>query len=108
MRAILGGVLMSGAAVWATAADLDVSVTVDFGRDLGQNLGTLFEMKTPQGRLACGAGFASVYNTYFRGERMMVQFFMRPPQGTGVHTIEPIPRAGVWVGQKSGLDTFLT
>ena len=78
---------------WAEPV-LDLSVTVDLGRDLGQNFGTLFEGRDQAGRLTCGAGFASVYNTYHRGERLKLSFFVRPPQGRQRYTVEPIARAG--------------
>ena len=76
------------------APALDVSLTVDFGRDLGQNFGTLFEGRNQAGRLLCGAGFASVYNTYYRGERLALDLFVRPPRDTGDYTLEPLVRAG--------------
>ena len=53
-------------------------VTVDLGRDLGQNFGSLFEVRDRDGQLVAGAGFMEAYNTRFRGERHTVQFFVRP------------------------------
>src|SRR5687767_12271817 len=54
------------------------SVTFDPGRDTGQNFGSLFEVKDAQGRVVAGAGFMAVYNTRFRMDRHVVQFFARP------------------------------
>ena len=85
------------------APGVDAAATVDFGQDLGQNFGTLFEARTDDGRLVFGAGFVSVFNTRHRGERYKVQFFVRPPEGTatGDYAIAPLPRltedTGVYV-----------
>ena len=54
-------------------AQIDVSVTVDFGEDVGRNLGTLLEARDADGRLVFGAGFAGLYNTFFRMDRWTLQ-----------------------------------
>ena len=71
---------------------LDVTVTVDFGKDLGQNFGTLFEAMDASGRAVCGAGFAGTYNTHFRADRHALQFYIRPAEGADEFTREPLPR----------------
>ena len=94
MRALMVGMLVAAAVMRSAEADLDVTVTVDLGQDLGQNFGTLFGGTEAEGRLACGAGFAAVYNSYFRSERLKVQFFVRPVKQTAAYTLDPLPRAG--------------
>ncbi len=64
--------------------------TVDFGHDLGQNFGSLFEARDGQGRLVAGAGFMEAYNTRFRGDRHTVQFFVRP-RAASQFKIERLP-----------------
>ena len=71
---------------------LDVTVEVDFGKDLGQNFGTLFEGQSKEGGLSFGAGFTAVYNSYYRGERNKVQFFVRPTENESKFELEPFPR----------------
>ncbi len=65
-------------------------VTVDLGRDLGQNFGSLFEVRDQAGQLVAGAGFMEAYNTRFRGDRHTLQFFVRP-QAAGQFKIERLP-----------------
>ena len=71
---------------------LDVTVTVDFGKHLGQNFGTLFEATDASGRAVCGAGFAGTYNTHFRADRHALQFYIRPVEGADAFAREPLPR----------------
>jgi len=52
------------------------SVTIDFGQDVGQSFGTLFEARDKSGRIVAGAGFQDVYNTHFRNDRHTVQLFV--------------------------------
>ena len=72
-------------------ATIDLSVDVNFGKDSGQNFGTLFEAHDENGTLVFGAGFAGVFNTYHRAERYKVQFFVRPTHDTGAYTMEKLP-----------------
>ncbi|MAV37326.1 MAG: hypothetical protein CMJ59_17940 [Planctomycetaceae bacterium] len=65
--------------------------TVDFGDDLGQNFGSLFEARDGQGRLVAGAGFQEVYNTRFRSNRHSLQFFIRPARKAETFHIERLP-----------------
>lgn len=71
---------------------IDVEIEVDFGKDLGQNFGTLFEARDESGRLAFGAGFPAVYNTHYRSERYKFEFFIRPKEGGDSFRLEPFPR----------------
>ena len=65
---------------------------VDLGKDVGQNLGSLFEAPTSDGRLVLGAGFMGLYNTRFRSDRRTVHFFVRPTHGKREFTTERLPR----------------
>ena len=56
---------------------MQISTTIDFGHDVGQNWGSLFEARDSEGRVAMGAGFTGVYNTAFRMDRFTLQFFLR-------------------------------
>ncbi|MCA9077484.1 MAG: hypothetical protein KDA93_20835 [Planctomycetaceae bacterium] len=67
------------------------SVEVDLGQDVGQSFGALFEVRDAQGRVVAGAGFQDVYNTRFRTDRHVLQFFVRPDEGDETFTIERLP-----------------
>ncbi|MCA9436672.1 MAG: hypothetical protein KC978_12885 [Candidatus Omnitrophica bacterium] len=82
--------VFSGAAL--AEPKLDITVEVDFGKDLGQNFGTLFEGRDESGKLLFGAGFEAVFNTYYRGERNRLQFFVRPQDAEGELSLKPFPR----------------
>ena len=56
---------------------MQITTTVDLGEDRGQNFGTLFEARDTDGRVVYGAGFAGLYNTFFRMDRYTLQFFVR-------------------------------
>lgn len=86
----IAAILLSAAAN-AAESPLRISVTVDLGADQGQNLGTLFEITDADGTVAAGAGFAGSYNTYVRGERSLLQFFVRPKQQPSSWTMERLP-----------------
>ncbi len=68
------------------------TVQVEFGRDVGQSPGSLFEVTTADGRFVLGAGFCDVWNTRFRTDRDAVQFFVRPTSGERQFTTERLPR----------------
>jgi len=68
------------------------TVRIDRGQDAGQSFGSLFEVKTNDGRFVIGAGFLDVYNTRFRSDRHAVQFFVRPTAGEREATAERLPR----------------
>ena len=67
------------------------SATVEFGPDRGQNFGTLFEVTDAAGRVVAGAGFAGVYNTQPRGDRELLQVFVRPAGAARAWEIERLP-----------------
>lgn len=57
---------------------LDVTLTVDFSRDLGLNKGSLFEVYDEEGNVVAGAGFLGAYNTESRSNRQRLNFFVKP------------------------------
>ncbi len=65
---------------------------IEFGKDVGQNFGSLFEVPTADGRFVIGAGFVGVYNSYYRTDRYAVQFFVRPTSGEREFSSERLPR----------------
>ncbi len=67
------------------------TVTVDFGQDVGQSFGTLFEARDHAGRLVTGAGFQDVYNTRFRNHRHSLQFFVKTATENESFKIERLP-----------------
>jgi hypothetical protein len=77
---------------------LQFSVTVDRGEDIGQNFGSLFEISSQDGALVIGAGFQNHYNTRYRGDRHAIQFFVRPTDGERSYQIEPLPRPNALCG----------
>ncbi len=70
---------------------LQITTTVDFGEDRGQNFGSLFEATDADGEVVYGAGFAGLYNTAFRMDRLTLQFFVRgaPDSAATVETLPP-------------------
>ena len=67
----------AGPAPAAEAEPLDISITVELGEDVGQNLGSLFEAVDGDGRVLFGAGFAGACSTYMRDNHYVLQFFYR-------------------------------
>ncbi len=65
---------------------------IEFGKDIGQNFGSLFEVPTADGKFVIGAGFVGVYNTFYRTDRYAVQFFIRPTDGHRDLSSERLPR----------------
>jgi len=108
----IGMVMMSAASTMCgqgrpeAVPDRTVTVVVDFGRDLGQNLGTLFEIVDDKGRTVAGAGFPGVYNTTCRNDRRALQFFVRSAADERLPQMETLPRfsrdTGVYVGDTNG------
>ena len=56
---------------------MHLTAKVNFGEDLGQNLGTVFQARGDDGRVVFGAGFMGLYNTHFRMDRWTLQLFVR-------------------------------
>jgi len=77
----------------AREVTVKLKVTADFGKDVGQCFGSVFEGRNAEGRVVMGAGFADVYNTRFRSDRFALQFFVRRPEGENSFTTETLPRS---------------
>lgn len=70
---------------------IKVSMRVDFGEDVGQAWGTLWEATDSDGRTIAGAGFQNAYNTQDRSDRRMLQIFVRT-HGRPDFRTTPLPR----------------
>jgi len=70
----------------------EASCRLDLGADLGQNFGTLFEVRDAEGRTVAGAGFPGVYNTCVRNERYALQFYVRPPGDRPTFEVAALPK----------------
>jgi hypothetical protein len=99
----------------------EATATVDFGQDIGQNLGTVFEAYDAKAQRVYGAGFSGVYNTYGRMDRYKLQFYVRgagaaspvyeqlpkPTQRSGVYLFDFAGRTCAWTyDQQSVLRTW--
>ena len=69
-----------------------VRLTVDLGKDVGQNFGSLFEAASPDGNSAAGAGFLGAYNSYYRANRHTLHFYVKPPRGCNTVQVTSFPR----------------
>ena len=56
---------------------MQIRAKVNFGEDLGHNIGTVFEARDSDGQVLFGAGFMGLFNTHFRMDRWTLQFFVR-------------------------------
>jgi hypothetical protein len=74
------------------AVTTKITVTINRGRDRGQNFGSLFEATSDDGSLVLGAGFQNLYNTRYRADRHAVQFFIRPSGGRRTFSTKTLPR----------------
>ena len=70
---------------------MQISVSVNFGEDLGQNLGTVLEARDRDGRVMFGAGFMGLFNTRFRMDRWTLQFFVRHDDAEVTYEKLPFP-----------------
>ncbi len=57
-----------------------VSVSINFGMDVGDSYGSIFEAYNEHGQVVAGAGFVDAYNTRGRTDRYKLQFFVVPPE----------------------------
>ena len=48
---------------------MQIKAKVNFGEDLGHNIGTVFEARDSEGQVLFGAGFMGLFNTHFRMDR---------------------------------------
>ncbi len=70
---------------------LNVTLRVDLGGDVGQSFGTLWEATNADGRSLAGAGFLNAYNTQDRSDRRVLHVYVRTA-GEDKFTLEPLPR----------------
>lgn len=67
----------------AMSTDVDIlwqlGIAIDFGRDYGQNLGTLFELFDADSKVLCGAGFTSSVQTRVAINNRVLEFYCRLP-----------------------------
>ncbi|MFP6575184.1 MAG: hypothetical protein VB912_08540 [Pirellulaceae bacterium] len=75
-----------------------LSMTFAPGEDLGQNLGSLFEVRDSGGRVVAGAGFMEAYNTRFRSSRHTLQFFLRPQKDADSFSVKRLPHPDLGTG----------
>ena len=85
-------ILFATAQISSAAPNLRFTVTIDRGEDIGQNFGSLFEATSADGSVTIGAGFPNAYNTRYREDRHLVQFFVRPTEGSREMKVEELPR----------------
>ncbi|QDT49742.1 hypothetical protein Pan258_37970 [Symmachiella dynata] len=87
-------------------ASLRMTIVVNLGEDLGQNYGSLFEIKNRDGKVVGGAGFEGVYNTTGRGNRRRLQLFVKTPGQPLEYDVKSLPRsttdAGVYLADFNG------
>lgn len=95
---VMAGLLDVQAVEANEPAKATFSATVDFGQDIGQSFGTLFEARDNTGRLVVGAGFQDVYNTRFRNDRHTLQLFVRPQSDDDDFKIERLPHPDLGCG----------
>ena len=70
---------------------MQITAKVNFGEDLGQNIGTVFEARDSNGQVLFGAGFMGLFNTHFRMDRWTLQFFVRHDGGEVTYEKLPFP-----------------
>lgn len=98
MRRLLWGTLLGSVFTFMSHAQaaVEITATIDLGKDQGQNFGTIFEMHDARGNVVAGAGFAGLYNTRFRHDRHTLQFFVRPDKFS--FEIQELPRPNADAG----------
>jgi hypothetical protein len=79
-------------------SETTIVVNVDRGEDIGQNFGSLFEVRTEDGSFVIGAGFSGTYNTFYRHDRHTVHFYVRPTGKTRKLEATALPRPGNLAG----------
>ena len=55
----------------------EATVHIELGKDLGQTLGTLFEVPDEEGNVLFGAGFDDVHSTYIRDNNRIAVFYRK-------------------------------
>ncbi|MFN0198425.1 MAG: hypothetical protein ACKVT0_16895 [Planctomycetaceae bacterium] len=87
-------IIISSSLLMTAFMGIEIETEIEFGPDLGQNYGTIFEARDDSGRLRIGAGFVGVYNTRYRSDRQTLQFFVRPAANDPdeIFEVDPLPR----------------
>jgi hypothetical protein len=87
----------------APGGETTFTIVLDRGEDIGQNFGTLFELRSAEVRPLLGAGFLGAYNTFDRASRHVLHVFERSEAPA---TFEALPRvngdAGVYLFDRGG------
>ena len=66
----------------------DTTVRVRLGGDVGQSLGSLFEVRDGAGKVRFGAGFDEGHSTYIRDNARQIVFYCKPPKAPV--TVSPV------------------
>lgn len=74
------------------------STELNLGQDVGQNFGSLFELRDKNGAVIAGAGFMEVYNTRFRSDRHTLQFYVKPSHESQKYQTERLPHPDLGCG----------
>lgn len=56
-----------------------VMLHIELGADLGQSMGTLFELRDAGGKVVIGAGFDDAHSTYMRDNNRQLVFYYKSP-----------------------------
>ena len=70
---------------------MQITAKVNFGKDLGQNIGTVFEARDSDGQVLFGAGFMGLLDTHFRMVRWTLLFFVRHDDAEATYAKLPFP-----------------
>lgn len=84
--------LLSAAMAFAGEPPFEISFEFSRPHDNGDNPGTLFEVRDPDGRTIAGAGYLGAYNTFPRSDREELQVYLRHEDVDSDWKVEPLPR----------------
>ena len=98
IRALLILLLFPALVQSAEQTTIRLAMTFAAGDDLGQNFGSLFEIRDTSGHVVAGAGFMESYNTRFRSSRHTLQFFVRPDQDANHFRVKRLPHPDLGTG----------
>lgn len=73
-------------------SSITIQADVEFGQDIGQNFGTLFEIMNEKGETLGGAGFQECYNTESRSDRHTLHFYLNSDLFPEKANFETLPR----------------
>jgi hypothetical protein len=94
---------------WAVSAPaqepeaIELQFVAEFDPDIGQHLGSLFEVRDAAGIPLMGAGFVSSFNTYERNDRHTLHLFLRSADPPEWHSLPRVNEdAGVYLFDRAG------